>query len=87
MPWHSVDELLCLRETGPLLSVVYRTANASLLNGVHDEARMTFLWVWSRCRLGLSPLAGPEKGEKGGYMVDYALFDTQLPYTDVKTLR
>lgn len=30
---------------------------------------MTFLWVCSRGPLGLSQLAGPEEGEKGGYMV------------------
>lgn len=39
---------------------------------------MTFLWVCSTCRLGLSRLAGPEEGEKGGYMVDYKLFDGRL---------
>lgn len=55
---------------------MYRTANASLSNGVHDEARMTFLWVCSRGRLGLSRLAGPEEWEKGGYIAAYAPLDT-----------
>lgn len=70
--------LCCRRERGPLLSVVYRSANARLLGGVHDEARMTFLCVCSTCRLGLSRQAGPEEWEKGGYRVDYKLFDGRL---------
>lgn len=50
--------------------VVYRTANASLLNGVHGEARMTSRWVCSKCRLGLSRTRGVGKD---GYMVDNPL--------------
>lgn len=45
-------------------SVVYRTANASLFNGVHDEARMTFLWV---CRLGAKP-TGRTRGRGKGWL-------------------
>lgn len=52
---------------------MYHTANASLLDGVHHEAPMTFLRVCSSCRLGLSRLAGPDDEEKGGYMVAVVL--------------
>lgn len=46
-------------------SVVYRTANASLLNGVHGEARMTFLWVCPSCRLGAKPTGRTQRGGEG----------------------
>lgn len=48
---------------------------------------MTFVWVWSRCRLELSPLAGPEKGEKGGYMVDGLRHPAFKHWVELKTLR